>query len=327
MKIKMKSIGYIVPYFGKLPKGFELWLVGCKTNPSIDWILITNDKTQYDYPSNVKVHYCEFEEVKTRIQNHFDFEVSINTPWTLSFFKPAYGEIFRKELEKYDFWGHCDIDVLWGNIRKFITEDVLDKYDRIGFQGHSLLYRNTQEVNSRYKTMSENFITYKDVFSGKVRYSFDENGMDTIYEYLGIDYFKEICFAHLRKYEYNFSMRFVPKDEEYKNKNQVFEWKDGTLNRVFIHNNELKKEEYMYLHFFCRPMTYKEKAHTPTSRYIIYPDVVKDFSEELSVSYVKRKSKKRKIRFFVKSIWMNRNKLTIEKINGNIQRFIKYKFK
>ena len=61
----MKSICYIVPYFGKLPNNFQLWLNSCSTNNTIDWIIFTNDKTYYNYPENVKVNYCEFEEVDT----------------------------------------------------------------------------------------------------------------------------------------------------------------------------------------------------------------------------------------------------------------------
>ena len=65
----MKTIGYLVPYFGTLPKNMQLWLKSCAANPTIDWILLTDDKTEYDYPENVKVKYCSFESLKERIQN------------------------------------------------------------------------------------------------------------------------------------------------------------------------------------------------------------------------------------------------------------------
>ena len=53
----MYSIAYVVPFFGKFPKGFQFWLLSCKCNPSIDWLIFTDDKTPYDYPENVKVTY------------------------------------------------------------------------------------------------------------------------------------------------------------------------------------------------------------------------------------------------------------------------------
>ena len=62
----MKSICYIVPYFGKLPSGFQLWLMSCKMNPTIDWLIFTDDKTEYDYPENVKVNYCTFDDIRKR---------------------------------------------------------------------------------------------------------------------------------------------------------------------------------------------------------------------------------------------------------------------
>ncbi len=40
---------------------------------------------------------------------------------------------------------------MWGNIRTFYSENNLNKYERLGFLGHSTLYKNTPEVNARYK--------------------------------------------------------------------------------------------------------------------------------------------------------------------------------
>ena len=61
---KQTSICYVIPYFGKLPAGFKMWLLSCSANDTIDWILYTDDYTEYDYPNNVKVHYCSYEDIK-----------------------------------------------------------------------------------------------------------------------------------------------------------------------------------------------------------------------------------------------------------------------
>lgn len=320
----MRSICYIVPYFGKLPNNFQLWLNSCSTNSTIDWIVFTNDKTNYIYPKNVKVHYCEFDEIKKMIINHFDFDVKVDSYWCLSLFKPAYGEIFKDYLVNYDFWGHCDVDVLWGDIRNFITDDVLAKYDKIGFQGHSTLYRNDSSVNERYKTIVPNEINYIDVFSGKTKYSFDENGMEKIYNYLNIEYYKESVFAHLRKYEYNFSLAHLPKEDEYKNKNQVFLWDSGKLYREYVYQKEVYIEEFMYIHFFCRPMSYLAKKINRNSKFLIYPDKVIDYegSDKLSYQLIMKKSKKRRVKFLIKTLYMNRKKITLKKIVFNVKRLL-----
>lgn len=323
----MKSIAYLVPYFGKLPTNMPLWLLSCGANPTVDWILITDDKTDYNYPENVKVNYCSFDELKKRIQSNFDIDVEISTPWTLALFKPAYGEIFAEELKGYDFWGHCDVDLVWGNIRKFITDDILDKYDKIGFQGHSLLYRNTPEVNARYKTKVDGAIFYEDVFSGKIKYSFDENGMDEIYNFLNIPYYKEINFAHMRKYTYGFSILFTPENEKYKNEHQIFQWKNGSLLRHYVFNNEIYTEEFMYIHFFCRPMKYKYSSCNPDDSFIIYADAVINQNSDITAKYINKHSKNSALHYFATNIWYNRKKLTPKKIIFNIKRFLINRFK
>lgn len=324
----MKTICYIVPYFGKLPINFQLWLQSCSKNETIDWIIFTDDETKYDYPENVKVNYCKFEEVQELIKSNFDFQIKIESYWCLSLFKPAYGEIFKEYLKEYDFWGHCDIDLMWGNIRKFISEEILENYDRIGFQGHSTLYRNSNDVNRRYKTIVPNQITYIDVFSGNIKFSFDENGMDFIYQYLKIPYYKETNFAHLSKYDYGFVLKYLPEKDDYKNKRQIFVWKDGNLIRYYIEkNNTIGQEEYMYIHFFCRPITYKFEYQNLSNSYVIYPDVMKTLKNEIDINFIKKYGKCSMLKYYIKSIYYNRKKLTLKKIMANIRRMFLHKIK
>ena len=106
----MYSIAYVVPYFGKFPKGFQFWLMSCGCNPTIDWLIFTDDHMDYNYPPNVKVQYWTFEQMKRRVQKIFNFPISLERPYKLCDYKPAYGEIFSDELKGYDFWGDCDVD-------------------------------------------------------------------------------------------------------------------------------------------------------------------------------------------------------------------------
>ncbi len=73
----MKTIAYIIPYFGKLPEMFDLWLKSCALNPTIDWLLFTNDKTEHQYPNNVKVTYMTFTELVSKIQSKFPFKILV----------------------------------------------------------------------------------------------------------------------------------------------------------------------------------------------------------------------------------------------------------
>ena len=73
----------IIPYFGKFNNYFELWLKSCEYNTDFDWLIFTDDKTNYQYPENVHVHYTTFENIKDRINNLFEFEISLDSPYKL----------------------------------------------------------------------------------------------------------------------------------------------------------------------------------------------------------------------------------------------------
>ena len=321
----MKSIAYIIPYFGKLPPNFQFWLLTCSKNPTIDWIIFTDDKSEYKFPKNVKIIYTDFQSIIKRIQSNYNFKIKIDKPWKLCDFKVAYGEIFKKELSKYDFWGYCDLDLAWGDIRKFITDDLLDKYEKIGFQGHSTLYKNTKEVNSRYRTTIKGIPNYREIFSNSKGYAFDEGIIGEIYDELNIPYYKETNFAHLSKYDYGFVLRHLPPKDDYKNFRQIFIWDDGKIIRKYLYNHQICNEEYMYIHFFCRPMTYKMEEASTDKKYVMYADVAEELIQPITYNYIYKKGKPSIIKFYVKSIYYNRKKLTLEKIIKNIKTNIRYK--
>lgn len=323
----MKSICYIIPFFGHLPVNFNLWLISCKVNSTVNWLIYTDDKTSYDYPENVKVKYCEYADILDRFKKHFDFDILIDRPWRLSLFKPAYGEIFQEDIEEYDFWGYCDVDLMWGNIRKFYTDDVLNQYERVGYLGHSTLYKNTSENNSRYRTIVPECTNYIDVFSGKSNYSFDENGMDQIFQYLNIPYYKEVVFAHLTKYESSFFLTRLPEEDRPNNKYQIFTWQNGTLTRHFINKDgEIGEMEFVYLHFWCRPMKYVVKNVSEDTLMYIYPDVMTDKPIGISKHSLKKYGRRSFISFFLNSLWVNRHKITFRRIYNNLNNAFKYKF-
>ena len=315
----MKSICYIVPYFGKLPDNFDLWLLGCKMNPTIDWVVYTDDHTPYDYPHNVKVKYCTYQEIKDRIQSLYDFKVDLGRPWRLALMKSAYGEIFSDDLKGYDFWGYCDVDLMWGDIRKFYTDDVLSKYTRIGFQGHSTLFPNTPECCKLYRTIIPDHINYIDVFSGKRDFSWDESGMNMVCHYLDIPEYREVNFAHLDKYEKGFFLKHRPKEDEPNNKYQVFTWEKGRLVRHYLKNGEIKHEEMIYIHFWCRPIKYRVKHVSENATYYIYPDVFSDKSMSINPRSVRKYGSRSYIGFVLEMLWRNRKKISFKRIMENLE--------
>ncbi|MGZ1250167.1 DUF6625 family protein [Lactobacillus delbrueckii subsp. bulgaricus] len=58
----MKKVAFIVPYFGKLPNYFQLFLNSCRLNKNFKWIIVTDDKTSYSWPQNVQKIDMSFED-------------------------------------------------------------------------------------------------------------------------------------------------------------------------------------------------------------------------------------------------------------------------
>lgn len=321
----MKTIAYVIPYFGKFPKGFEFFLLSCKNNPTIDWLIFTDDKTKYDYPENVKVMYYTFDEIKKKVQENFEFKIVLDKPYKFCDYKPAYGEIFFEELKKYDYWGMCDLDLAWGDIRSFITDEILEKYERIGIQGHSTIFKNSKEVNARYKTIVKNKCNYKQVYTTDKAFAFDEVGMDNIYKELKIKCYDETNYANLKKYDYGFFLEMMPEAESYKNQHQIFTLQNGKIIRHYIYKNQIFNEEFMYIHFWCRPITYKPKKYTQKKIYVIYADTVEELEEKITKKYILKKSRRSKVKYYLKSIWFNRKKITIKRILFNMKGMLNYK--
>lgn len=171
----MQKIAFVIPYIGKLPEYFPFWLKTCANNPTVDFLLFIDDTAKYDYPFNVKVTICSFDELKARFQKLFDFPIALERPYKFCDFKPVYGEAFAEELKGYDFWGHCDVDLFWGDIRNFLTEEILSKYEYIYTHGHCCLYRNRSDVNAWYRTLPDNgYQKWQEVFQNQKSCAFDE---------------------------------------------------------------------------------------------------------------------------------------------------------
>jgi len=185
-----KKFAFILPYIGKLPSWFQLWLHSCARNPIADWLLFTDDHSSLEYPENVKVHYCSFEDLKVLFQKSFPFTINLEHPYRFCDFKPSFGLIFKDFIAGYDFWGHCDPDLLWGDLKKWLNNPAMDNYDRISHWGHCSLYRNSQEMNNLFKTKIEGIAFYKDVYSENRHIAFDEEyGMNIMTREKGIKEF------------------------------------------------------------------------------------------------------------------------------------------
>ena len=317
----MTSIAFIVAYFGKLPDTFAFWLKSCKQNPSIDWLLYTDDTRNFDYPDNVHIVYTKFTDIIERLQKLYDFPLGIRSPKKLCDFKVAYGELFKEELTGYDFWGYCDLDILWGDMRSFYTEELLNKYDKIGFTGNCSIFRNTESIRTMYRMKNHREeILYKTYFSDDIMHCFDEVGLNDIFIHNNIPYYSETNFSNLASNRHNFYMCFLPKKERHKNKSVVYCWDNGRLFHIYTYKNKICFQEIMFLHFLG---SRRLEVHidNKTERFLIVPNEFIPY-ENLSLKLVKVRSKPHWLRYLYRG-------LKTKSIRGKIywmSNFLKYHY-
>lgn len=258
-----KKCCFIVPYFGKMPNYFNLFLKSCEYNKEFEWIFFTDDEGEYEYPNNTKRIIIKFEELKQIIMQKFDFQISLSKPYKLCDFKPAYGYIFESYIKEYDFWGHCDIDTLMGDLNKFITEDLLNKYDKLFCLGHMVIYRNTFENNRVFMSKLNGRLLYKESFSNGDITVFDEtfggtNNVDTIFSNKGKRVLREDWSLNFSIFPTKFvRTRFDANSGNFINesfKKAIYVWDEGRIYRLYMDNDKLIREEFMYMHLQCRCM-------------------------------------------------------------------------
>jgi len=168
------SVGIIVPYFGLFPKSYKYWFNSAVLNDSIDFHIVTDQDVSALGTQNIFIHRMSFEELQTLAENKLGV-IKKFTPYKLCDFKPAYGELFSSIVENYDFWGHCDIDMVLGDLRGEANKGgLLQKYDKVFDLGHLSLYRNTSQVNQIYKACFKGIDFWPYIRDSQVIWVFDE---------------------------------------------------------------------------------------------------------------------------------------------------------
>lgn len=257
-RMKMTKICLLIVWMGKFPENFELWKKSVLKNPTIDFYVITDNKNRKD-EANLKFVYMTFDEVRKRFQALFDFKIVLNTPYKLCDYKPVCGEAFYEITKHYDFWGHVDMDVLLGDIRAFLTEEILEKYDKLFEAGCFILYRNTEKMRGFYKKSVEKenmAYPYKRAFRCPYACYFDE--------YMGmniLDWTYDIRTLRDQNTE-NFVQDFSWKCLEFRSymtaETFVFHWENGKLYRYLCDDSgkllSAAPKEYMLVHIQKRKM-------------------------------------------------------------------------
>ena len=274
----MKSIAILFPYFGTLPPQYGMWRASALRNISIDYIFFTD--CDIEGAQNIIVHKMHFTDFRHIFTEAFDFPIVLDRPYKICDYRPAFAYVLEEYIKGYDFWGWGDLDVVYGDLRAFITNDILSRYKMISGWGHLTLYHNDKDTNTFFMKPIEGYQDYKHVFTQRNSMYFDE------YKYKGFgDKWRE-CRPNDCWLEWPFDNVSRPKEAYHFNsltrgwKQVIFEHIDNKLYMIRFHHGNMEKKESMYAHFQHRS---NMKDHvTNYNHFLITPNKIIDFPRSLT---------------------------------------------
>ena len=169
------SIIIILPYFGPLPSTFGPWLRSAELNTSVDFLIVTDQEVVSESP-NITVRKTTLQQLRSLTMVKLDTYVALEKPYKLCDLKPFYGKIFSDDVNGHDFWGYCDCDMVFGDMRVFLTEDILSTHNSILSLGHLHLQRTNDPLYDAVieSCKSREGKSWKEVLAHKEYLCFDE---------------------------------------------------------------------------------------------------------------------------------------------------------
>lgn len=126
----------ITPFFGELPEWKDKFLPPA----GYDWLL---DQ--------------DINSFRLRVQRILGFDYpglpGTGKVWD---YRCALGLLYAEEIKGYDYWGHMDFDMVFGDVNKWFTDELLGQVD-VWSNHHSYvngcfsLYSNIPRVNNLFK--------------------------------------------------------------------------------------------------------------------------------------------------------------------------------
>lgn len=238
----MKKTILILPYFGEFKVWSSFFFHSVAYLRNIKILLVT-DSDPGILNDNVILIRMTFNELKTLISNKLNCKENLETPYKLTDFRPAYGQIFEEHIGDFQYWGHCDEDMIFGDMDYFLNKYIVLDYDVISSQekhisGHFTIYKNNPLINNLFRLDD----IYLNVFTDQNHWGFDE-----------ISWFKDQSNSHyessftaiLKQKEVKQELKIkwgLPIKDDLMFKNESFTWSKG-------HLYNQSGEEFSYYHW------------------------------------------------------------------------------
>ncbi|MDR0563805.1 MAG: hypothetical protein LBG78_02555 [Azoarcus sp.] len=231
------------------------FLESCRKNPDIHWHFFSDCEPLDNLPNNIRIQPIRYEDYLSQVSNKLGIDFRPPNPYKLCDIKPAYGFIHEDVIEKYNFWGFGDIDLVYGKLREYFTEERLQRYDLISnharrVSGHLCLIRNSPHMNNLFKKIPN----WQNLFCHPQHQAIDEGAFSRLF----------LWRKNFPKPLFNFVGLFNPLrrksffQEAFSTPNAKINWIDGSKNfpshwfwkEGRLTNNIDGQREFPYLHFF-----------------------------------------------------------------------------
>ena len=107
-------------------------------------------------------------------------------PYVLVEYKPATGHIFADYLTDYSHWGYSDLDIIWGDLPRWITKEELTDWDlvtygfgdqdRVYLRGQFTFHKNNDKINQLWRGcdyLSEADVRYSKLLEGSEQFKLE----------------------------------------------------------------------------------------------------------------------------------------------------------
>jgi len=228
----MKSIVLLMPWFGPWPAWMELFLSSCRFNPTVKWVLLSDQPCPSHLPDNVALVPLSMGEFSGLVATRLDLPgFNLVQAYKVCDLRFAFGRIFAEHIQGYDLFGFGDLDVVYGNLRAFLTDEVLShnvvSCHKHRLSGHFCLFANTEVNHDLYLEVED----WRGKFMDPRHLAVDDRTKFTRPNSL---YFESFNTPHCRQIVWTNGLRRYPRE---------WYWKQGRL------TNNMDAREFLYFHF------------------------------------------------------------------------------
>lgn len=203
----------ITPYFGDKPEWFDKF----EPPKGYKWMLDTDlDKFK--------------KRVKDKLGIEYPGEYGSPKVWD---YRCALGLLYEEEIKGFDYWGHMDFDVVFGDVDHFLPDSELNKL--AVYSGHHeyvcgcfSLYANHSEINNLFKRSPN----WKDIMQSPTPTGWVETEYSRLLEKSGLTY----------AYEFRQGNPWDREPKLRKDNNRLYQWIDNSYQEImFFHFRHSKR--------------------------------------------------------------------------------------